>query len=116
MANTQEKADLPSVSETHQEHAVVDTPAADKDVDNTSNHIPRPNGWMYKSLKIGPYSLPWYASPRIQLGLVAGVCFLCPGMFNALSGLGGGGKKDATLADKMVSDLTTMSIPTESAN
>jgi hypothetical protein len=28
---------------------------------------------------------------------------MCPGMFNALGGLGGGGKTDATLADNMVS-------------
>lgn len=62
----------------------------------------RPAGWMYKDRKIGPIYIPWYASPRIQLGMVAFVCFLCPGMFNALGGLGGGGKSDATLADNMV--------------
>jgi hypothetical protein len=28
---------------------------------------------------------------------------MCPGMFNALGGLGGGGKADATTADNMVS-------------
>ena len=38
-----------------------------------------PAGWMYKSLKIGPITLPWYASPEIQLLMVALVCFLCPG-------------------------------------
>lgn len=64
--------------------------------------VPRPSGWMYKSRKIGPWNVPWYASPRVQLGMVAFVCFLCPGMFNALSGLGGGGKTDVTLADDMV--------------
>ncbi|RAL64249.1 hypothetical protein DID88_002141 [Monilinia fructigena] len=37
----------------------------------------------------------------IQLTMVAFVCFLCPGMFNALGGLGGGGKSDPTLADNM---------------
>ena len=57
---------------------------------------------MYKSAKIGKFSTGWYASPRIQLGMVAFVCFLCPGMFNALSGMGGGGKSDPSLADKMV--------------
>jgi hypothetical protein len=36
--------------------------------------------------------------------MVSMVCFLCPGMFNALGGLGGGGKADATLADQMVSN------------
>lgn len=63
---------------------------------------PRPPGWMYRSSKIGKFSTSWYASPRIQLGMVAFVCFLCPGMFNALSGMGGGGKSDPSLADKMV--------------
>lgn len=62
----------------------------------------RPPGWMYKEIKLGRWSAGWYASPRIQLGMVAFVCFLCPGMFNALSGLGGGGKTDAHLADNMV--------------
>lgn len=51
----------------------------------------RPRGWMYKAPRIGGLRLPWYASPPTQLVLVALVCFLCPGMFNALSGLGGAG-------------------------
>ncbi|SMY21387.1 unnamed protein product [Zymoseptoria tritici ST99CH_1A5] len=55
---------------------------------------PPPTGWMYKSRKIGPVTLPYYASPRAQLLLVAFVCFLCPGMFNAVNGLGGGGQLD----------------------
>ena len=38
-----------------------------------------PKGWKYKSIKIGPFTLPWYASPEAQLILVAIVCFLCPG-------------------------------------
>jgi hypothetical protein len=38
-----------------------------------------PIGWKYKSLKIGPIVLPWYASPESQLILVSFVCFLCPG-------------------------------------
>lgn len=69
---------------------------------------------MYKSGSIGKFSTSWYASPRIQLGMVAFVCFLCPGMFNALSGLGGGGKSDPSLADKMVTffDFWTHLAPT----
>lgn len=98
MTNTSEKSDH-SVSETQREASV-----AHKNIDDATGEIPRPRGWMYKSGKIGRYSIPWYASPRVQLGLVSGVCFLCPGMYNALSGLGGGGKKDATLADQMVSE------------
>jgi hypothetical protein len=59
-----------------------------------------PGGWKYKVLS-EKYSV-WYASPKFQLVMVALVCFLCPGMFNALGGMGGGGKADATLADNMV--------------
>jgi hypothetical protein len=64
--------------------------------------IQLPSGLMYRKF-LGV--LPWYASPKFQLGMVAFVCFLCPGMFNALGGLGGGGKADATLADNMVSTI-----------
>lgn len=60
-----------------------------------------PSGWKYRERKIGPIRVPWYASPKFQLVMVSFVCFLCPGMFNALGGLGGGGKADATLADNM---------------
>jgi hypothetical protein len=63
---------------------------------------PRPRGWMYKAFRIGPAFIPWYASPRIQLGMVSFVCFMCPGMYNALQGLGGAGKADAELVSKMV--------------
>jgi hypothetical protein len=62
-----------------------------------------PEGWMYRQRKIGPLRLSWYASPRVQLLMVSFVCFLCPGMFNALSGLGGAGKTNKTLGDHMVS-------------
>lgn len=51
--------------------------------------------WMYKPCKIGRWTFPWFASPEVQLVLVSFVCFLCPGMFNAVSGLGGGGQVDA---------------------
>lgn len=61
-----------------------------------------PPGWKYKQISIAGFKLPWYASPSFQLGMVAFVCFMCPGMFNALGGLGGGGKVDPTLVDNMV--------------
>ncbi|KAK1144070.1 hypothetical protein N8T08_005732 [Aspergillus melleus] len=79
--------------------ATAENPVTDPVAD--AGEVPRPRGWMYKSFKIGPWNTGWYASPRIQLGMVAFVCFMCPGMFNALSGLGGGGKTDPTLADNM---------------
>ena len=61
----------------------------------TADLISRPTGWMYKSFA----HFPWYASPPTQLVLVAFVCFLCPGMFNAVNGLGGGGQVTATVAN-----------------
>jgi len=64
----------------------------------------RPTGWKYNERRIAGVKIAWYASPAFQLVMVAFVCFLCPGMFNALSGLGGGGKQDHTLADQMVSE------------
>ncbi|PWY71474.1 MFS general substrate transporter [Aspergillus heteromorphus CBS 117.55] len=52
--------------------------------------------WMYRPLKVGPWTLPYFASPEMQLLLVSFVCFLCPGMYNAVTGLGGGGQLDPT--------------------
>jgi len=37
-----------------------------------------------------------YRHPLVQIMLVSFICFTCPGMFNALSGLGGGGQIDTT--------------------
>ena len=57
------------------------------------------SSWKYKPTKLGPLTIPPYASPETQLLLVSLVCFLCPGMFNALSGLGAGGGTDPRAAD-----------------
>ncbi|KAI0913601.1 MFS general substrate transporter [Ustulina deusta] len=55
--------------------------------------LPRPSGWMYKGFKLFPGTTEiWYASPKAQLLMVSVVCFLCPGLYNALGGLGGGGQ------------------------
>ncbi|GAV61266.1 UNC-93 domain-containing protein [Cephalotus follicularis] len=40
-----------------------------------------------------------YNSPIVQVSLIGLVCFYCPGMFNALSGMGGGGQVDPTATD-----------------
>jgi MFS family permease len=61
----------------------------------TPQFVDRPHGWIYKGYRIGKKEF-WYASPKIQLLMVSIVCFLCPGMFNALGGLGGGGTLDAS--------------------
>ncbi|ORX74308.1 hypothetical protein DL89DRAFT_264227 [Linderina pennispora] len=37
-----------------------------------------------------------YTSPLTQVIIVGFICFLCPGMFNALNGMGGGGQVDAS--------------------
>ncbi|EAU31587.1 conserved hypothetical protein [Aspergillus terreus NIH2624] len=76
--------------------------------DEAAGDLQLPAGWMYKSWGSGRWRTPWYASPRFQLGMVAFVCFMCPGMFNALGGLGGGGKADPKLADQM--NLTLYSV------
>ena len=75
--------------------------------EDSSAHQPAPgdlvasnySGLKYKSRRIGPFTVPHYASPSVQLTLVAFVCFLCPGMFNAVNGLGGGGQFDAESSD-----------------
>ncbi|GAA5824238.1 hypothetical protein JCM5353_000361 [Sporobolomyces roseus] len=36
----------------------------------------------------------FWSSPTVQVAMVSLVCFGCPGMFNALSGVGGGGQVD----------------------
>lgn len=63
-----------------------------------ARHAP-PSSWMYRTFNIGPFHFPGYATPPVQLAVVAFVCFMCPGMFNALNGLGGGGLFSATVAD-----------------
>ncbi|KAE8354360.1 major facilitator superfamily domain-containing protein [Aspergillus coremiiformis] len=39
-----------------------------------------------------------YTSPWFQIVLISLICFCCPGMFNALTGLGGSGQVDQTVA------------------
>ena len=79
----------------------VDGPGHPQDhsAEEVGHHAALPQSWKYKQLKIGGFRLPFYASPQIQLVIVAFVCFLCPGMFNALTGMGGGGNENVTAAD-----------------
>lgn len=92
-------ADMEASSKAAHEGLEVRSEVYTSSIDDTPA---RPAGWMYTPLRIGKITT-WYASPGFQLGMVAFVCFMCPGMYNALSGLGGGGKTDNTLADNMVS-------------
>ncbi|KAL6122989.1 hypothetical protein ACLB2K_075512 [Fragaria x ananassa] len=48
-----------------------------------------------------------YNSPLVQVGLIGLVCFCCPGMFNALSGMGGGGQVDPTASNNASTALYT---------
>ncbi|KAL1539815.1 UNC93-like protein 1 [Salvia divinorum] len=52
-------------------------------------------------------SLLRYNSPLIQVVLIGLVCFCCPGMFNALSGMGAGGQVDPTAANNANTALYT---------
>lgn len=70
-------------------------PRADSPRPDTPEFVDLPRGWIYRTFRVAKTEL-WYASPKIQLLMVSIVCFLCPGMFNALSGIGGGGTLDAT--------------------
>jgi hypothetical protein len=84
MSASTEKDAIPSSDVHSPEHSLAD------------NTLELPNSWKYKRFSILGYKLPWYASPPIQLVIVSFVCFLCPGMFNALNGMGGGGQLDPT--------------------
>ncbi|RDY07312.1 UNC93-like protein 2, partial [Mucuna pruriens] len=48
-----------------------------------------------------------YNSPLIQIVLIGLVCFCCPGMFNALSGMGGGGQVNSTASNNALTALYT---------
>lgn len=74
------------------------TPTEPPPAYDTTGTAPRPGGWMYKSFKIGRSEF-WYASPKVQLLMVSMVCFLCPGMFNAIVGMGGGGQLSTLASD-----------------
>jgi MFS family permease len=78
--------------------------AAPAPVSTTTDSPARPAGWQHKGFRIFGKEY-WYASPIVQLLLVSFVCFLCPGMFNALSGLGGGGQVDAKASDDALTAL-----------
>lgn len=59
-------------------YTTATTPSSNNDADYT--YASPLSSWMYRSRKIGPLILPYYASPKAQLLLVSFVCFLCPGV------------------------------------
>ncbi|XP_031283955.1 UNC93-like protein 1 isoform X1 [Pistacia vera] len=56
---------------------------------------------------IRPISRFRYNSPLVQVCLIGVVCFCCPGMFNALSGMGGGGQVNHDAANNANTALYT---------
>ena len=94
MASTEPEKSQPSTA--------LETPVVEEGTPPTGDergYTELPTGWKYRTFKLGPITVPAYASPPFQLTLVAFVCFMCPGMFNAVNGLGGGGQFDATTSD-----------------
>jgi MFS family permease len=52
-----------------------------------------------------------YYNPQTQVAMVGLVCFMCPGLFNSLSGIGGGGQVDETTgANANVALYSTFSV------
>lgn len=46
--------------------------AGSTDDKSASVAAPAPSGWMYRSWKLGPWTVPHYASPQVQIGMFAG--------------------------------------------
>ncbi|OVA19963.1 Ion channel regulatory protein [Macleaya cordata] len=65
-----------------------------RDAETGETHVPK-------------QSLFRYNSPLLQVSMIGLVCFCCPGMFNALSGMGGGGQVDPTAANNANTALYT---------
>jgi MFS family permease len=61
----------------------------DTSISQSQIHYERPTG--LKGL---------YSHPITQVVMLGLICFMCPGLFNALTGLGGGGQVDATTNDR----------------
>lgn len=49
---------------------------------------------------MGPRLARYYANPYAQVSIIGLTAFCCPGMFNALSGMGGGGQVDPGPSDE----------------
>lgn len=75
-------------------------PGRDKrEVDDREGNASSPASGRLGRPVLWPGFFPRYAHPSVQVTLVAFVSFLCPGMWNALNGLGGGGLVDAKPAN-----------------
>ena len=103
MANlSNEKGNAPTSDTVKEPSVAAHNSSSDYNTHSTEERgvvPPRAGGWIYKEYKVGPLRIPCYASPPFQLFLVGLTCFMCPGMFNAVNGLGAGGQFDASTAD-----------------
>ncbi|TFK22046.1 DUF895 domain membrane protein [Coprinopsis marcescibilis] len=65
--------------------------ASEKGVDNGNSDT-----GSQQAIYVRPKGLRgFYSHPRTQVAMVGLVCFMCPGLFNALNGLGAGGQVDS---------------------
>ncbi|KAK6615494.1 hypothetical protein ACHAPF_001568 [Botrytis cinerea] len=73
---------------------ITSRPSTEHSATSTYLEIPCLSGeisLIHHSCKFSFLQLPPITSPSVQLLTVAVICLLCPGMFNALNGLGGAG-------------------------
>jgi hypothetical protein len=101
-------------SEKHGHSSGVDNAVHDYDpssspalVDNPSGpSIARDTMTHYPDIHLRPASLKgFFYYPYTQVVLLGLVCFSCPGLFNALNGLGAGGQVDSTTSANANSTL-----------
>jgi hypothetical protein len=92
---------------------------ADYLVEEYSSPSPALGGYSsYVQDSASPYPYPYpddnssiltprtiFYHPRTQVVLLGFVCFMCPGLFNALNGLGAGGQVDSTTSANANSTL-----------
>lgn len=71
-------------------------------VEDTSSQYPYPYPDDYVP-HISPKAIFYH--PRTQVVLLGFVCFMCPGLFNALNGLGAGGQVNSTTSANANSTL-----------
>ncbi|KAK2788432.1 hypothetical protein FQN53_003578 [Emmonsiellopsis sp. PD_33] len=61
-----------------------------------------PEADLEHSVENNAAPVPWYSAtftnPWFQIVLISFICFCCPGMYNALGGMGGSGQVDPTVA------------------
>lgn len=101
-------------SEKHGTSSGVDIAVHDYEPSSSPAPIDNPNGsstvWdtatHYPDVQLRPSSLKgFFYYPYTQVVLLGFVCFSCPGLFNALNGLGAGGQVNSTTSANANSTL-----------